>query len=80
MRFGRGAGTRRTARASPKVREDRLDHVTVLDAGDDPKRPTASRAALDVDAEDASQALCLHALRVQPIALRRLGSVCSACI
>jgi len=84
MRLGRQAGSRRTARASPKVRKDRLDHVTVLDAGDDPKRPTASRAALDVDvdvdAEDASQALCLYALRVQPIALRRLGSVCSACI
>jgi len=61
------------ARASPPVREDHLDHVTILDAGDDPKRPATGRAALDVAAVDASQALCLYALWVQPIALRRLG-------
>ena len=58
---------------APQVPEDRLDHGTVFYTGDDPKRPAAARTALDVAAEDASQALCLYALRVQPIALRRSG-------
>jgi len=80
-RFARAA--RRTARAP--VREDLLDHGTVLNAGDDPKRSAAGGAALDIDAEDLSQALCLYALRVQPIAARRVrcsgsldASECSA--
>ena len=68
--FGRGAGARRTARASPPVRENRLDHVTILDAGDDPKRPAAGRVALDVAAVDASQALC-PADRAAPLGLGR---------
>lgn len=49
--------------ASPPVRENRLDHLTILDAGDDPKRPAAGPAALNVAAVDASQTLCLHALQ-----------------
>ena len=55
------------------MHEDRLDQGTILDAGDDPKRSAAGRTALDVAAVDASQALCLYAVRVQPIALRRSG-------
>jgi len=58
------------------VREDLLDHGTVLDAGDDPKRPAAGGAALNIDAEDPSQTLC-PADRGAPGALfglaRRLG-------
>ena len=55
MRRGRPAC--RETRAPP-VRKDRLDHGTVFHTGDDPKRPAAARTAFDVDAEDASQALC----------------------
>ncbi len=40
------------------MRENLLDHHRVLDAGDDPERATTGRTGLDVDAEDAHQALC----------------------
>jgi hypothetical protein len=39
------------------VGENLLDHRGVFDAGDDPKHPAAGRTGLDVDAEDAFEAL-----------------------
>ena len=35
-----------------EVGEDLLDHLGVLDAGDDPQRPATGRASLDVDTEN----------------------------
>jgi len=48
------------------VGEDLLDHLGVLDAGDDPHRPAARLAGLDVDAEDSFQALCPGLERGRP--------------
>ena len=57
--------------ALPAVREDLLDHRPILYAGDDPKRPAAAAAALDIDAENAPEALC-PADRGAPLGLDRL--------
>jgi len=56
------------------VREDHLDHVTILDAVDDPKCPAAGHTALDVAAVDASQALC-PADRTAPLGARSDAAV-----
>ena len=52
--------------------QDLLDHLGIFDAGDDPDRPTAGRAGLDVDAEYA-----LQALRLRLMAAWRCGGVFS---
>jgi hypothetical protein len=39
------------------VGENLLDHRGVFDAGADPQRPAAGRTGLDVDAEEAFEAL-----------------------
>lgn len=41
-----------------KVREDLLNHHWVFDAGDDPDRPAAGTASLDVDIENSLEPLC----------------------
>ena len=46
-------------RVATEVLEDALDDGGVLDAGEDAQPPTATPAGLDVDAEDALEALCL---------------------
>jgi hypothetical protein len=40
-----------------QVCEDLLDDVGILDAGDDPHRPTAGRKGLDIDPEHPLEAL-----------------------
>jgi len=64
-----------------EVGEDLLDHFWVLDAGDDPHRPTAGRAGLHVDVEHPFQALGLRLIEARrsagvgssasPVAARR---------
>ena len=76
MRRGRAARRGRETRTpkgtdAPQVPEDRLDHGTIFQAGDAPKRPAAGRTALDVAAVDASQAPC-PADRAAPLGLGRL--------
>ena len=50
-RFGAGAPGR-------QVSQDRVDGLSVLDAGEDPKPCAAGGAGLDVDAEHASESPC----------------------
>ena len=45
------------ATVQPQMREDAADELRVFDAGDDLHRAAALLAALDLDAEDAFEAL-----------------------
>ena len=45
--------------------ENLLDHHRVFDAGNDPDRPAAGSAGLDVDAKYALQALCLSLIEAR---------------
>ena len=51
-----------------EVNEDLPDHLGILDAGDEPHRPTADRAGLNFDAEDSFQTLRLRLIKARPAA------------
>src|ERR1700675_1712593 len=63
------------ATVQPQVLEDAADDLGVFDAGDDLDRAATVFAALDLDAEDAFEALPPHCPALRPI---HRGRACRA--